>query len=149
MFTIIFIMATGVAVGYLFRRLPFLQGVNKSIPPTIWLLLLTLGVSVGLLGHLQQRIQIGTEPIIADVPYIMLRPPGIPDVQSSVFQKGDNLKRTCIGLIKLNTHRYKNKTTPDLSIVERLGGSGTAKIQRQFHTTKPLRMFLRHANTSL
>lgn len=47
MFTIILIMATGVAVGYLFRRLPFLQGVNKSIPPTIWLLLLTLGVSVG------------------------------------------------------------------------------------------------------
>ncbi len=47
MFTIISIMAAGIAVGYALRRLSFLQRVNKSIPPTIWLLLLTLGVSVG------------------------------------------------------------------------------------------------------
>ena len=32
-------------------------------------------VAMCLLGHLQQRIQIGTEPIIADVPDVMLRPP--------------------------------------------------------------------------
>lgn len=40
-------MATGIVVGYLLRRLPFLQKVNKGISPTVWLLLLTLGLSVG------------------------------------------------------------------------------------------------------
>ena len=36
----------------------------------------------------------------------------------------------------------KNKTTPDLSIVERLGGSGVAKIQQLFHSAKPCKCFL-------
>ena len=34
------------------------------------------------------------------------------------------------------SHRYKNKATPDLSIVERLGGSCSAKIRFCFEPTK-------------
>lgn len=47
MFTIIGIMLTGVAVGYLFRNIAWLQKTEKSISLTIILLLFLLGISVG------------------------------------------------------------------------------------------------------
>lgn len=47
MFTVIGIMMGGIALGYLFRRVAFLQKIGKSISYTILLLLFLLGISVG------------------------------------------------------------------------------------------------------
>lgn len=47
MFTVISIMFGGVAVGYLFRKITWLQFVGKPITVSIILLLFLLGVSVG------------------------------------------------------------------------------------------------------
>lgn len=47
MFTIITVMFLGVGIGYLFRRVKFLQKTEESISLTILLLLFILGVSVG------------------------------------------------------------------------------------------------------
>ena len=58
-----------------------------------------------------------------------VRPLKIPHIQASVFQKAHNVSRSCICLAEMYSHRYKNKATPDLSIVERLGGSRVAKIR--------------------
>lgn len=60
---------------------------------------------MNLLGHLQHGIQIGTKPVIADVSDIMLRPLGVPNVPTSVFQQGGNLNGVCIDLVRLNAHR--------------------------------------------
>lgn len=62
-------------------------------------------VSMNLLGHLQHGIQIGTKPVIVDVSDIMLRPLGVPNVPTSVFQQGGNLNGVCIDLVRLNAHR--------------------------------------------
>ena len=92
----------------------------------------------------QQGMQVGTEPVIADIADIMLCPLGILNAQTPVFQQADNFNGICIGLVKLNAHGLKNKTTPDLSIVERLGGSGAANVRQLFHTTKLLRFFFQY-----
>ena len=42
----------------------------------------------------------------------------------------------CIVSGNLLSLGYKNKTTPDLSIVKRLGGSRAAKVSKDLHTTK-------------
>ena len=47
MFSIIGFMLTGIAVGYLFRNIAFLQKTEKTISLTIFLLLFILGVSIG------------------------------------------------------------------------------------------------------
>lgn len=47
MFTVIGIMFSGIAVGYLFRRVEQLQHIGKPISYTILLLLFLLGISVG------------------------------------------------------------------------------------------------------
>lgn len=47
MFTVIGIMFGGIAVGYLLRKIEFLQKVGKLISYTIYLLLFLLGISVG------------------------------------------------------------------------------------------------------
>lgn len=47
MFTVIGIMFCGIAVGYLLRRIEWLQGIGKPISYTILLLLFLLGISVG------------------------------------------------------------------------------------------------------
>lgn len=47
MFTVIGIMFGGIAVGYLFRRVEWLQRIGTSISYTILLLLFLLGISVG------------------------------------------------------------------------------------------------------
>ena len=47
MFSIIGFMLTGIAVGYLFRNIAFLQKTEKIISLTIFLLLFLLGISVG------------------------------------------------------------------------------------------------------
>lgn len=47
MFSIIGFMLTGIAVGYLFRNIAFLQKTEKTISLTIFLLLFLLGISVG------------------------------------------------------------------------------------------------------
>ncbi len=47
MFTIIGIMAGGIAAGYFFRNIRLLQKIDTSIFYTILLLLLLLGISVG------------------------------------------------------------------------------------------------------
>lgn len=39
-------------------------------------------------------------------------------------------------LVNETVIRYKNKTTPDLSIVERLGGSRVAKVRLNPHSRK-------------
>ena len=44
----------------------------------------------------------------------------------------------CIGFVEIDAHSYKNKTTPDLSIVKRLGGSGFAKVHPFSELTKYL-----------
>lgn len=47
MFTVIGIMFGGIAVGYLFRRVEWLQRIGIPISYTILLLLFLLGISVG------------------------------------------------------------------------------------------------------
>lgn len=47
MFTVIGIMFAGIGVGYLLRRVGWLQKVGTSITYTIYLLLFLLGLSVG------------------------------------------------------------------------------------------------------
>ena len=47
MFAIITVMFFGVGIGYLFRRVEFLQKAETSISLTILLLLFILGISVG------------------------------------------------------------------------------------------------------
>lgn len=47
MFLVISLMALGIVVGYLFRRVEILQSIPKTISYTIFLLLFLLGVSVG------------------------------------------------------------------------------------------------------
>lgn len=47
MFTVIGIMFGGVAVGYLLRRMPALEGLGRTISLTIYALLFLLGISVG------------------------------------------------------------------------------------------------------
>lgn len=47
MFTVIGIMFGGIAVGYLFRRVEWLQRIGTPISYTILLLLFLLGISVG------------------------------------------------------------------------------------------------------
>lgn len=47
MFTVIAIMFGGIAVGYLFRKVGFLQKIGRPISYTILLLLFLLGISVG------------------------------------------------------------------------------------------------------
>ena len=47
MFTVILVMAVGVATGYVLRRLPLLQRVERTTSLTILLLLFILGLSVG------------------------------------------------------------------------------------------------------
>ncbi|WP_455627963.1 LysO family transporter [Parabacteroides chinchillae] len=47
MFTVIGIMFGGIAVGFLLRKIEFLQKIGKPISYTILLLLFLLGVSVG------------------------------------------------------------------------------------------------------
>ncbi len=47
MFIVIGIMFGGIAVGYLLRKLAFLQQIGKPISYTILLLLFLLGLSVG------------------------------------------------------------------------------------------------------
>ncbi|MDD4513986.1 LysO family transporter [Massilibacteroides sp.] len=47
MFIIIGIMFGGIGIGYLFRKIAFLQKLNASISYTIYLLLFLLGISVG------------------------------------------------------------------------------------------------------
>lgn len=47
MFTIIGIMFTGVAIGYLFKNISFLKKTEKTISCTIVLLLFILGISIG------------------------------------------------------------------------------------------------------
>ncbi|MDH6306240.1 uncharacterized membrane protein YbjE (DUF340 family) [Parabacteroides sp. PF5-5] len=47
MFTVIGIMFGGIAIGYLLRRVEFLQKIGKPISYTIILLLFLLGISVG------------------------------------------------------------------------------------------------------
>lgn len=47
MFSIIGMMFTGIIVGYLFRRVEFLQKVDMTTSLTIFLLLFVLGVSIG------------------------------------------------------------------------------------------------------
>ena len=53
----------------------------------------------------------------------------------------------CIVLGNWLSLGYKNKTTPDLSIVKRLGGSRAAKVSKDLHTTKYI--FLFHPKTLL
>ena len=47
MFTVIGIMFCGIAVGYFFRKVEWLQKIGKPISYTILLLLFLLGISVG------------------------------------------------------------------------------------------------------
>lgn len=47
MFTVIGIMFGGIAVGYVLRKVEFLQKVGTPISYTIYLLLFLLGISVG------------------------------------------------------------------------------------------------------
>ena len=47
MFTVIGIMFGGIAIGYLLRKVEFLQKIGKPISYTILLLLFLLGISVG------------------------------------------------------------------------------------------------------
>ena len=47
MFTVLWIMFGGIALGYLFRKKAILQKLGKPINYTIYLLLFLLGVSVG------------------------------------------------------------------------------------------------------
>lgn len=47
MFTIIGIMFTGVALGYIFRNLDFIKNIETTISYTIILLLFIMGFSVG------------------------------------------------------------------------------------------------------
>lgn len=47
MFVIIGIMFGGIGIGYLLRKIAFLQKLNTSISITIYLLLFLLGISVG------------------------------------------------------------------------------------------------------
>lgn len=47
MFIIIGIMFGGIGIGYLLRKIAFLEKLNKSISLTIYLLLFLLGISVG------------------------------------------------------------------------------------------------------
>lgn len=47
MFTILSIMILGIISGYIFRRVEFLQKVEKSISVTILVLLFMLGLSIG------------------------------------------------------------------------------------------------------
>ena len=47
MFIVISIMFLGIALGYAFRKVAFLQGLGKPISYTIFLLLFLLGISVG------------------------------------------------------------------------------------------------------
>lgn len=47
MFLIIGIMFGGIGIGYLLRKIAFLQKLNTSISITIYLLLFLLGISVG------------------------------------------------------------------------------------------------------
>lgn len=47
MFTILSIMILGIISGYIFRRVEFLQKVEKSISVTILVMLFMLGLSVG------------------------------------------------------------------------------------------------------
>lgn len=47
MFVIIGIMFGGIGIGYLLRKVAFLQKLNTSISITIYLLLFLLGISVG------------------------------------------------------------------------------------------------------
>lgn len=39
-------------------------------------------------------------------------------------------------MLPYTTNRYKNKTSPDLSIMKRLGGTNAAKVQLLFETAK-------------
>ena len=43
--------------------------------------------------------------VIANVSDIMLRPLGVPNVPTSVFQQGGNFNGVCIDLVRLNAHR--------------------------------------------
>lgn len=47
MFTVISVIVAGVVAGYLFKRVAFLQKVEKSISWTVLLLLFVMGVSIG------------------------------------------------------------------------------------------------------
>lgn len=47
MFTVIFVMLSGLAAGYLLRGFPFLQKMNGPIYCTILFLLFVMGVHVG------------------------------------------------------------------------------------------------------
>ncbi|WP_075559745.1 LysO family transporter [Parabacteroides timonensis] len=47
MFTVIGIMFSGIAIGYLLRKVEFLQKIGRPISYTILLLLFLLGISVG------------------------------------------------------------------------------------------------------
>ncbi|WP_347396447.1 LysO family transporter [Parabacteroides leei] len=47
MFTVIGIMFGGIAIGYLLRKVEFLQKIGRPISYTILLLLFLLGISVG------------------------------------------------------------------------------------------------------
>lgn len=47
MFTVIGIMFSGIAIGYLFRKVEILQKIGKPVSYTIFLLLFLLGISVG------------------------------------------------------------------------------------------------------
>ncbi len=47
MFTVIGIMFSGIALGYLFRKIEILQKLGKPISYTIFLLLFLLGITVG------------------------------------------------------------------------------------------------------
>ena len=47
MFTVIFVILSGVVVGYIFKNVSFLQKIEKSISWTIFLLLFVLGLSIG------------------------------------------------------------------------------------------------------
>ena len=50
----------------------------------------------------------------------------------------DNFIRLSFYTIKVNSHSIYKKTTPDFSIVKRLGGSGAEKIGILSITTKHL-----------
>ena len=87
----------------------FSISLKETLIETIWVKCVLKGavclVSMNLLGHLQHGIQIGAKPVIVDVSDIMLRPLGVPNVPTSVFQQGGNLNGACIDLVRLNAHR--------------------------------------------
>lgn len=47
MFTVISILFSGIFIGYITRRFPFWEKINRPITYTIYLLLFLLGISVG------------------------------------------------------------------------------------------------------